>query len=80
MASERFLVTLNKSAAQKLQQKARRRGFDDVREYVSHLIYHHLHHSGGRPKKIFFDPLAEKFASHTKESRKRLAMIKRMEV
>lgn len=80
MTSERFLITLNKSAMQKLKQKARRRGFEDIREYVSHLIYHHLYHSGGRPKKVLFDVIADKFASHTKESRKRLNMIKRMGV
>ena len=76
MAVERYLITLDKNLAIKLKQKARRRGFEDVREYITHLVYHHIYHGGGRPRTLVFDTIAEKFAAHTKESRKRLRTVR----
>jgi len=80
MADERYVITLGKELAQKLRQKAKRKGFKDLKDYIYDILQHHAYFKGGRPKGTSFDTLAEKFAQHTKESKKRLRVLRRIEV
>lgn len=79
MTDERYVITLDNELAQKLKQKAKHKGFSDLKDYIYDVLQHHAYSKGGRPKGTSFDTLAEKFAQHTKESRKRLRVLRRIE-
>ncbi len=80
MTSAHYVITLPKTVNQKLKQKAERKGFRDIKDYIQDLLHHHAFHQGGRPRASSFDSITDKFAAHTKESRKRMLMIRRMDI
>jgi hypothetical protein len=80
LVSQRYVISLNQTLANRLQQKARAKGFVNVEDYIMDVLHHHAFSHSGRPRTVSFDHLAEKFAQHTKQSRKRLLMLRRMGV